>query len=308
MGEISALVLKAGFMTVWFVVVYLLVFYFWRKKVRNVFLASFFPIIPAFLAVIPFYDWRLRNWASEGKELLETVFRPKLVPFSLGVCLSLAFIGLGLLISRKARLGAWGWQAGIDPYRFRAVGQLMGVIALMYFVEFTGTELAFLLLMFMAVAFLAGEFFKSFYSPNFAEPSRPASRLRRISYQWTGTAGPAERFYFPSFFFLGGVLVVFLWLPKYIIPSLALLGFADPAATLVGTKFGRRKLLWGKTLEGSLSFFAISAAALVLLKYSLLLSLATAAIVTAVESVTTRGVDNLGIPLLTSLCLRFLPL
>ena len=309
MSEINPLAFKAGVMVVWFVVAYLIAFYFIRKKVRNVPLATLLPAVVAFLVVIPFYGGRLRNWIHEGERLWDEVLRPELLGLSLGVCLGLGMVAVGALLSKKARLGSWGWEAGIDPYRFRAAGQFMAMLVLLYFVEVTGLSLSFLFLMALMAAFVTSEFFKSFYSPNSAEPTRPASRLRRISYWWTGTAGPEEKFYLPSLFCLIGLLVVFLWLPDYLRPSLLLLALSDPVATWVGTKFGKRKLPWGKSLEGSLCFFAVTFLCLSLLcSYSLVLSAVTALLVALVESFGRRGVDNLTIPLATLLLLRFLPL
>jgi dolichol kinase len=309
MGEVSFLTLKAGVMVVWFVIAYLIFFYFVRKKIRNVALASTCPAILAFLVVVPFYGGRLRNWIHEGDQLWTTVLKPELLHLSIGVCLALAMVGVGVLLSRKARLGAWGWEEGIDPYRFRAVGQLMAMIVLLYFVEISGVDLAFLFLCAMMAAFFTSEFFKSFYTPNSAEPTRPASRLRRISYWWTGTAGPGERFYFPSLFCLFGLLIVFLLLPDYLRPSILLLALADPIATFVGTRIGKRKLPWGKSLEGSMSFFVVSLLCLYLAcSYRLSLAAITALVLTLVESVARRGLDNLAIPVGTSLLLRYLPL
>jgi dolichol kinase len=309
MSEISWLALKAGVMVVWFVVAYLIAFYFIRKKIRNVPLASFLPAVVAFLVVVPFYGGRLRNWIDEAERLWRNVLSPELLPLSLGICLGLGMVAVGALLSRKARLGAWGWEAGIDPYRFRAAGQLMAMLVLLYFVEATTLELSFLFLMALMAAFITSEFFKSFYAPDLAEPTRPASRLRRISYWWTGTAGPGERFYLPSLFCLIGLLIVFLWSPNYLRAPLLLLALSDPIATWVGTKFGKRKLPWGKSLEGSACFFIVALLCLLLpCHYGLALSVVTAALVALVESFCKKGVDNLTIPLATSLLLRFLPL
>lgn len=43
--------------------------------------------------------------------------------------------------------------------------------------------------------------------------------------------------------------------------GVAVLGFGDPAAAIVGRRFGRVRLVHGRTLEGSLAFLAASAAA-----------------------------------------------
>ena len=85
------------------------------------------------------------------------------------------------------------------------------------------------------------------------------------------------------------------------------LAFGDPVAGIVGRRFGRRKLLAGKTLEGSLAF--VVATAVVGASYLLWLggvaigkALATAAfagLVGAVaEMLSTRVDDNLSVPLL----------
>ncbi|MEZ4436777.1 MAG: hypothetical protein R3F65_30625 [bacterium] len=43
--------------------------------------------------------------------------------------------------------------------------------------------------------------------------------------------------------------------------AVTVLGFADPAAALVGRRFGRTKLVHGRSLEGTLTFFAVGFAA-----------------------------------------------
>jgi dolichol kinase len=85
------------------------------------------------------------------------------------------------------------------------------------------------------------------------------------------------------------------------------LAFGDPVAGVVGRKIGRRKLLAGKTLEGSIAFLA--ATALVGAAYLAALvgvpvgkALATAALAGLVgataELLSTRVDDNLSVPLL----------
>jgi dolichol kinase len=41
----------------------------------------------------------------------------------------------------------------------------------------------------------------------------------------------------------------------------AVLGFADPTAAIVGRRFGRVKLVNGRTLEGTITFFVVGVAA-----------------------------------------------
>ncbi|MEZ0372050.1 MAG: diacylglycerol/polyprenol kinase family protein [Candidatus Sericytochromatia bacterium] len=60
----------------------------------------------------------------------------------------------------------------------------------------------------------------------------------------------------------GAALVILSLLPLPLgIIGVAVLGFADPAAALVGRKFGQIKLPGNRTLEGSLTFFAVGTVA-----------------------------------------------
>lgn len=94
----------------------------------------------------------------------------------------------------------------------------------------------------------------------------------------------------------------------YMVPLLVLT-FADPAAALVGTRWGvHRYHLFGarKSLEGSFAFFLVAAATCALgplvagraLSGELIGAMtAVAAGLTVVEAVSGRGIDNLSIPL-----------
>jgi dolichol kinase len=87
-------------------------------------------------------------------------------------------------------------------------------------------------------------------------------------------------------------------------PHLALLGIlyaglADPVAALVGRRFGRRRNKFGKSLEGSLAFFAtalLSAWALPWMNFPA--AAAAALVVTIIEAMPLPGDDNLLIPIL----------
>lgn len=307
MRELDWLVLKSGLMIIWFVVAYLFTFYFWRKKVRNLIIATIFPIIPAFLLVLPFYGMRFYKWVNESQKVVEIVVEKPLY-LSLGIVLSAVAILIGNLLSRKVRLGLWGWTGEeISHYHFRAVGQFMSMGVLLYFLHFLQLNVSFIMVSCMFASFLASEFFKSFYSPDVAEPSRPASRLRRLAYRWTGTAGPEEKVYLPSLFCLLALLSLFVWLPDYLVPAVMVAMISDPAATFFGLKIGKHKWLGDKTIEGSIVFFVLSLACLSIFGYGTLLILTVSAIATLLEGVGRRGADNLLIPVGVSLSLRFLP-
>lgn len=87
-------------------------------------------------------------------------------------------------------------------------------------------------------------------------------------------------------------------------------GVADAVAAIVGKRFGRHRYPGGKSVEGSVAFFAVvTAMALLLLpdvRPGAVLALALA--VTALEALTLRVDDNLYLPLATAAAVRALPL
>jgi len=103
--------------------------------------------------------------------------------------------------------------------------------------------------------------------------------------------------------FLLGVFAV-LWLPGaavLAIPSILVLGFADPAAGTVGRLFGRRRLGKG-TLEGALAFFVTAFAVLVPF-VGVGIALPVAAFVASMEVLPSGLNDNFVIPVATGLSL-----
>ncbi|HET7673091.1 MAG TPA: phosphatidate cytidylyltransferase [Candidatus Saccharimonadales bacterium] len=88
--------------------------------------------------------------------------------------------------------------------------------------------------------------------------------------------------------------------------SMLVLGISDSAAEAVGTKLGKHKLTGNKTVEGSTAFFLTSLSiGLVLLLSAcdlawtriLLISLAVSLVSTAAEALSSKGADNLSVPL-----------
>ena len=88
---------------------------------------------------------------------------------------------------------------------------------------------------------------------------------------------------------------------------LVVLGLADPAAAWAGRRWGRVRLLWGRTLEGSLTFFVVGSAAAfaaLLLWHpletpgaTLLVALSGAGLGCLAELFSRRIDDNLSVPL-----------
>ena len=91
------------------------------------------------------------------------------------------------------------------------------------------------------------------------------------------------------------------------------MAYGDSAAALVGQRFGRRTLVNGKTLEGTLAMFIASLITLGLsLAYfsalypftlfkKILPALAAAAVVAVAEVLSPKGFDNITVPLLGAL-------
>jgi dolichol kinase len=110
-----------------------------------------------------------------------------------------------------------------------------------------------------------------------------------------------------STWFVTALLLLGLAFPRYAAAvGVAVLGLADPAAALIGRRFGRTKLRGGRSLQGSLAFFvvgALASAAVLALRHpaSLAGTAATAAAASLAGAIaelyTERLDDNFTIPL-----------
>lgn len=96
-----------------------------------------------------------------------------------------------------------------------------------------------------------------------------------------------------------GVLIVAALFPRPVaISGVLVLGLADPAASYVGQKLGRRPFLGG-TLEGSLVFFATSTAVLAL-RHTWPIALLASVVATLAERGSWPLDDNLTIPVVSA--------
>ncbi len=101
--------------------------------------------------------------------------------------------------------------------------------------------------------------------------------------------------------FLLGVFVV-LWLPEpTAVPAILVLALADPAASVIGRVWGRRRLGKG-TAEGTAAFFVTAVVVLVPF-VGVAPSIGVAAVAAAVEVLPTGVDDNLLIPAVTAGCI-----
>lgn len=141
---------------------------------------------------------------------------------------------------------------------------------------------------------------------------------RRFSARWNAllmklfgpVAHPYEHYRVNSASWYVGALFVLAWMERPMVAAVGIgvLGLADPAASLVGRRFGRRKLLHGRTLEGTLTFAAVGAlvSAAVLVGYGLpaltvaIVSVAAGIAGALAELMSRRVDDNFSVPVLTA--------
>ena len=106
------------------------------------------------------------------------------------------------------------------------------------------------------------------------------------------------------------ILVLFSFATGYLYIGglgILILGYGDGFAAVIGKAYGRRQLAFNKTLEGSLTmFFASLVVAITLLlmyvpAHAIWFAPLIALFATCVELVTPKGLDNLSVPLATSL-------
>ena len=137
-------------------------------------------------------------------------------------------------------------------------------------------------------------------------------RVEPLRLRFGAVLGNVTRCSHGEMYFALGVTALFCMarhsLLLYSVPLL-ILTFADAMAALVGQRFGRhryRSLACAKSLEGSAAFFicaACSTAGLLVLiaalpvPHAVLIAVALALVLTVVEALAWRGLDNLFLPL-----------
>lgn len=103
------------------------------------------------------------------------------------------------------------------------------------------------------------------------------------------------------FLILGCFLTIFLFSEKIAFASILILGISDAAATIIGKPFGKFKIMYGRTMEGTTAFFFTSFLIIsILFDYSIAPFVATMA---CLAEYVPNIDDNLTIPLLSGLTL-----
>lgn len=113
-----------------------------------------------------------------------------------------------------------------------------------------------------------------------------------------------KRGYIASFSYIGGMMIVILFLPQKIALGAALiLSIGDPAAALVGMRFGKHNFPHNpeKSLEGSLAMLIVSIIALQIVGIPLSLTLYASTSAVILESLNLKVSDNLLLPILAGI-------
>jgi dolichol kinase len=85
------------------------------------------------------------------------------------------------------------------------------------------------------------------------------------------------------------------------VAGILVVGLADPAAAMVGARFGRLRYPGGKSVEGSLAFLAVAIVVLLTVPgLSPLRALGTGMVLAMIEAPSLRMDDNLYLPLITA--------
>lgn len=108
-----------------------------------------------------------------------------------------------------------------------------------------------------------------------------------------------------SYFLIGAMLSVLLFEKEAVIPALFVASVSDILASVVGSRWGKRRFRGSRSLEGSLAFFG-SAFCLLAILYPgpWYWSMAVAAATALVEALSLKVDDNLSIPLFTAFMLQ----
>ncbi len=109
-----------------------------------------------------------------------------------------------------------------------------------------------------------------------------------------------------TYFLASCVLTVLLFEKSAAVAALCVLATADPLASIVGSRWGRRPL-FGKSVEGTATFFVSSLIILAFFGFHLPAVIVAALAATAAELFSSEWLDdNLTIPLVTAIALRLL--
>lgn len=138
-------------------------------------------------------------------------------------------------------------------------------------------------------------------------------RYQKMSNSFGDALYRIERKSYGEVYYTLAVALTFTFAPdtKTYILTIFILSFSDAIASLVGTRYGTCLFSFRnniKSFEGSLSFFVTTFVLALLFTQALAFSLFLALVLTVVELLSTKGIDNLLLPLFTLLVFHFFAL
>ena len=284
---------KMGAMWIWFIAWFIVFFYLSRRKVRDLRKVVGISLPLAFLLVIPFFDFSLPAYVEETRSALLPLFSENALALVLGVAIMVSEFALFWKLSMRK----------LPAEEYRHVVHSLASLLIAYF-AFVSIDLAFLFLSVYICIFSLGEYFR--HTPM---PGRYAGELKRWIIQWLGAGervSAESKLFMPAYFGFAGMGIPMVFLSRdFALACILVFALGDPAATMVGRRFGRTK--WPhnpkKSLEGSGAMLSAVLAVLLSLRIEPLVAGAVAVSVTLFESLPLRMSDNLIIPLMAGMVL-----
>lgn len=134
-------------------------------------------------------------------------------------------------------------------------------------------------------------------------------RLNLVKAMERGGKGNLGTVYFPISLLILVILSFGVFNNPYIgAMGILILGYGDGLAAVIGKKYGKHPLAFGKSVEGTVTMFIASLIVAVVITsmlypilLAILISLGVALVAALVELYTPKGLDNLSVPLLVSL-------
>lgn len=288
MYSISTPVLKTSGVIILYGLLSVIFLHVYRKKFDNIGIAFFLALGTGFVAVLSLYRFRPMNWYIEAKSIVEIILKDS--KLGSGLLFSPIVVGLVLIF-----LGDY-FSEKLSKQEYRSFyHSIYGIMVVS--VLAISPEAAFIFLSLSLFLLLLAEYLRKS-----DDKSRVTLYVKKVlnkplrSYETRG--------YVASFSYIGGMIIIILFLPQqYALASALLLSLGDPAAALVGLRFGKNYLRHNpdKSLEGSLAMLIVGIISLKILGLPLLLILFSTTTAVLFESLQLRVSDNLMIPIMSGI-------
>ncbi len=285
---ISSLVLKTSSIILFYSLISLVFLHLYRKKFSNIWIALGLSLTTGLVPIFALYRFQPMLWYAETLKVADILIAKtnrgmELIILTIGIGLFLIF--LGNYLSEK-----------FPKQEYRSFYHTAyGFMALVLISVSQDLAFAFLSLSISILFF--GEYLRQ--SNDESELTLYVKKVLNKPLR-----SFEKRGYVASFSYIGGVMMVTLFIPQiYAFAAALILSVGDPSAALVGRKFGNTPLTHNpdKSLEGSLSMLIVSIIALQIVGIPVLLTLLTATGATIFESLDLKVGDNLMLPILAGI-------